>query len=239
MAYPLGKSWTTKRWEIANIQFKKTHILHKCIICNKNFWIYKSEIKKGLKRGNKNTGKFCSHFCYSKFIIGKKYPKWMNKIKSKLLKGIKFSEEHKQKLKEAWIRGKRNGRKTIFEKMKGNFSKKWIQIISQAKIGNKNPQWRGGTSFLPYPSEFNLELKRQIFERDGFICNLCKMTQQESIKKYYKSLFVNHIDFNKKNCSKLNLNLLCASCSGVVNFNRQMWTDYFKRQNIEKQYAFV
>ena len=39
--------------------------------------------------------------------------------------------------------------------------------------GKNNSNWKGGISKFPYPFEFNSELKRKIFERDNFICQLC------------------------------------------------------------------
>lgn len=78
----------------------------------------------------------------------------------------------------------------------------------------KNPNWQGGTSFLPYPPEFNNRLKTKILQRDNWTCQHCGITAN---KKRGIILHIHHIDFNKNNNDPLNLISLCRRCHGLAN----------------------
>jgi hypothetical protein len=93
-----------------------------------------------------------------------------------------------------------------------------------AILGGRNPNWRGGLSNMPWPLEFNEELKEQIRERDRFSCQLCGVPQCECIRK----LDVHHIDYDKANLWRGNLISLCVRCNSKVNFNRTYWINYFR-----------
>ena len=82
-----------------------------------------------------------------------------------------------------------------------------------------------------YPLEFNNELKDFVRERDGYICQLCGKTEKEELDSIGFRLCVNHIDFNKQNCSPNNLNTLCRSCNTKINSKREYWTEYFKNNS--------
>ncbi len=84
-----------------------------------------------------------------------------------------------------------------------------------------NPNWRGGTSKLPYPFMWN-EIKKKVMSRDGMICQNPLCWGKCSIMN------VHHIDYDKNNCDMLNLIVLCASCNGRANFNRPWWESYYK-----------
>ncbi|MBP7118925.1 hypothetical protein KBA63_02455 [Candidatus Woesebacteria bacterium] len=94
--------------------------------------------------------------------------------------------------------------------------------------GNKHWNWQGGISNNPYPLEFNPSLKIKIRERDNFTCCLCNRTEREELEELNRVLCVNHIDFNKNNCSINNLNTLCLRCNVKINRDRDYWTNYFK-----------
>jgi len=98
--------------------------------------------------------------------------------------------------------------------------------MGKARLGKNNPAWQGGISFFPYPFKFNIELKRFIRERDGYICQLCNKTQEQE----GKNLSVHHIDYVKENCDLQNLVTLCRSCNGKVNTNREYWIEFFKEK---------
>lgn len=103
------------------------------------------------------------------------------------------------------------------------------------KSGPNHPAWVGGLTKEGYPREFNKKLKREILERDKFVCQLCRLTQEES-KKYYKaSLHVHHIDFVKTNLSENNLCALCTFCNSTVNWNREFYTKYLKARLERKE----
>lgn len=83
-----------------------------------------------------------------------------------------------------------------------------------------NPNWRGGTSRLPYPFEFSKELKSKIFKRDNFTCQKCNIYP-------CNDLTVHHIDYNKDNLKENNLITLCRKCNSEVNYYRFYWVNYF------------
>lgn len=84
--------------------------------------------------------------------------------------------------------------------------------------GEKHPNWKGGKSFEPYTIEWRPQLKKQVKERDGMLCQLCFTS---------KKLSVHHIDYNKANCSLTNLITLCLGCNSKVNYGRKDWENYF------------
>jgi 5-methylcytosine-specific restriction endonuclease McrA len=75
---------------------------------------------------------------------------------------------------------------------------------------------------------FLVVLRKKIKIRDNNICQLCNMTEQESLIKFKRKLAINHIDFNKQNNNDTNLNVLCMKCNSKVNFNREYYTWYFQ-----------
>lgn len=96
--------------------------------------------------------------------------------------------------------------------------------------GELNPRWLGGISRHPYPFAFNDELKERIRLRDGFVCQLCSLTNEEHIVIYGYDLIIHHIDYVKHNLSDDNLITACIQCNSRVNFNRDYWTDFFKQK---------
>lgn len=94
----------------------------------------------------------------------------------------------------------------------------------EKRSGENNPRWRGGISRLPYPFEFNENLKERIRERDNHQCQLCGIPQAECIM----ALDVHHIDYDKENLADENLISLCKPCNARVNGNRDYWTKYFQ-----------
>lgn len=92
------------------------------------------------------------------------------------------------------------------------------------KISGENSYlWKGGIGHLPYPFEFNKELKESIRERDNNTCQLCGKTKEEN----GKNLAVHHIDYVKENLDTNNLLTLCNSCNPKVNVRREFWTEFF------------
>lgn len=104
------------------------------------------------------------------------------------------------------------------------------------KIGNENPNWRGGIACEPYCQVwFDQEYKESIRQRDGYKC------MKIGCPGNYRHLFLHlhHIDYNKKNCHPWNLITLCCSCHTKVNYNREYWINYFQNLMSEKyNYAY-
>jgi 5-methylcytosine-specific restriction endonuclease McrA len=99
---------------------------------------------------------------------------------------------------------------------KHDFSKgkKWNLTFEQRQkhIGQYNPQWKNGSSKLPYDWRFNNLLKDIVKKRDNYICQDCGRCRNQ-----VKYLIVHHKDFNKMNSNLDNLITLCPSCHGKYN----------------------
>lgn len=69
-----------------------------------------------------------------------------------------------------------------------------------------------------YPPEFNEEFKKYIRKRDRFLCGVCNKRAR---------LDVHHIDYIKKNTTKLNCISVCRECHRHIHwsswFDRMMW----------------
>jgi hypothetical protein len=97
------------------------------------------------------------------------------------------------------------------------------------EVGENSPHWIDGLSRNGYPKEFNPTLKLKIRTRDNFTCCLCGKTEREELEELNQVLCVNHIDFDKNNCSEKNLNALCLRCNVKINRERDYWTNYFNK----------
>lgn len=120
------------------------------------------------------------------------------------------------------------GRRNISASHVGNVP--WNKGLKGFRAGPKNNNWRGGISKNPYPNIFNRTLKLAIRRRDNFQCQLCWKTEAKEVLRLGRVLCVNHIDFNKQNCSEENLNALCAGCNAKINHSRRKWTAFFQEQ---------
>jgi len=106
-------------------------------------------------------------------------------------------------------------------------------------MGNKNG-YINGESREQYPSEFDKHLKEKIRKRDNYTCQLCGITEEESINKYKRKLSVHHIDFNKKNNKEENLISLCISCNIKVNSMKgECETFFYRLTEMNKTGEFV
>jgi len=179
------------------IGFKK-RVSKFCMICGGKFEVPKSREK---------TATCCSKECKSKRLVGispvsafkKGHIPWCKNKKLHYSPACSFPLGHKP-----WNKG----------------------IIFEAILGEKNPAWEGGKSFLPYPSEFNSLLKRKIKERDNYKCQLCGVPEEEC----EISLSIHHIDYEKQNCKDNNLISLCNNCHLKTNTNRSFWKEYFSNK---------
>ena len=161
---------------------------------------------------------------------GKRFHYESSKIKmSTSHTGVKLSKSHRENISKSQI-----GNKYSFGLIRPEETREKFRNRMLGKTGELSPAWKGGLAKILYPIEFNKELKLRIRERDGFVCQLCEITEKECIVKYGRVLSVNHIDYDKNNCSDDNLNALCVSCNGVVNGEREKWTLLFKKKLIIK-----
>ena len=121
-------------------------------------------------------------------------------------KGIPASEEHRQKNSKS--------QKGILK------SKEHNQKNSDAQKGNKNHNWKGGISYLPYCPKFNKKLKEEVRNKFGRKCFLCNKTELENNGK---NMCVHHIDYDKEqgcNGKTFELVPLCRSCHSKTNGER-------------------
>lgn len=82
--------------------------------------------------------------------------------------------------------------------------------------GEANPRWIGGV--VGYRGSDWNAARQAALERDNYTCQMCGITEQDSLSKYGIPLHVHHIDpyRNGHNNDQDNLTSLCVSCHGTV-----------------------
>ncbi len=141
--------------------------------------------------------------------------------------GAVLSEEHKRKISESvkknWAGGYPKGksnpklsevRKKMYREGKpmGVFKKGnqyWDNENTkktQFKPLDGHPEWKGGSSFKPYPKEFSVRLKKKILKLHNYSCSTCGHDGKE------RRLEVHHKDKDKTNNKESNLTVLCRTC---------------------------
>jgi len=105
----------------------------------------------------------------------------------------------------------------------------WGRNIGKAQTGHtrmcgsNNSNWKGGIGIEPYCDAWaDKEYKADIKERDDSMC------MNPDCWNTSETLCLHHIDYDKKNCSPLNLITLCASCNARANFSRENHTLYYQ-----------
>ena len=186
--------------------------------------INSSRFQKGVKPWN--YGKVCTGYNWGrkKGFVGKKL------TAEHLAKWVEAGAS-KRRGQPAWNSGT-NGLQVGHWKGKTLPDELKLQISNTLKgkyVGENACNWKGGLSLIDYGSEFTRELKRYIRNRDGYICQHCKLLEEhnhQNNKKY--NLSIHHIDYNKKNNIETNLISLCVRCHLCTNSKRDMWTQYFQ-----------
>ena len=170
---------------------------------------------------------YCGLDCLYKSRIGKKISSHTKEHRRNLSlslmgrisprKGVKLSEEIKNKISITKIK---NG-DSVGEKNP-----------MYGRRGPDAPAWMGGLTQILYGYNFTKSLKRKIKERYNYTCQLCKITDEEHIKKdgLSRGLSVHHIDYNKNNCREDNLITLCHGCNSKANFGRDTWISFFQNK---------
>jgi len=222
----------------------------KCI-CGKTINIYPYQLK------NNKTGQFyCSMECmkksFSKSIemkceqCGDKIIREPNQIAhskyvfcSLICKSLFYADEHSKRMKNKNPSHDKDfvkKRKTTMEK-----NGSWVIAIDNIIKTMHTPEFRkkrslsqGGTG-IPYQlsgygPEFTKSLRTEIRERDNNKCQLCSKPQEEQDTL----LPVHHIDYNKKNCSDVNLITLCTKCHAKTMYNRKYWEEHFTQLMISR-----
>lgn len=198
----------------------------KCLTCNKKFQVKAYRIK---------TAKFCSQKCFGRKLGFQK----SNKIRL----GIKHTEKTKLEMRKS-----RKGHKptsfTFLDRKHTLKTREKMSLVSTGKpkseehkknlsknhadvSGEKNPNWQDGKSFEPYSVGWTKALRRNIRERDHYICQISGL---------YGNC-VHHIDYDKKNCDPKNLITLSRRWNTKINYNRKYWIIYFKNIMKKKQHV--
>lgn len=137
--------------------------------------------------------------------------------------GKPLSDEHKRKMSEAH---KRNS----FWKGR-NHTEETKRKQSEVKMAEKNPVWKGGASFEPYPVGWRKKLKLKIRKRDNDTCQFCG----GHIELLDVGWATHHIDYDKNNLDESNLILLCKRCHGKTNHNhRDEWIRIFTEKMLAR-----
>lgn len=139
----------------------------------------------------------------NKYRLGKKHMEETKKKISVVQKSKEKGSEHYRKL----------GEKSLFQSRE------------------KHPSWKGGVS--KYPNKWTNSLKEIIRKRDGYVCQLCGI-QQDELKGKFSRLDVHHIDYNKYNIDPINLITLCRHCHIKTNYYRDYWEKYLKVEDNKK-----
>jgi len=133
-----------------------------------------------------------------------------------------------KKGQEPWNKGKvgvysKEQLKALKESHMGNIpSLETRKKMGESRMRERNPNWNGGTSFIPYGQEFNDKLKEEIRKRDDYQCQFC------GIKQNGKNFPIHHVDYNKKDSNPINLITLCDPDHMASNYNREKWQFFFE-----------
>lgn len=178
--------------------------------------------------------------------LGNKNPMFGKPISDKTRE--KLSKRKQELIKTGWSPCKGKKRPDVKERMINNnpmknklIAKKsseiWKKMFNEGKIkintlkGENHPNWKGELALKvtrkDYSSEFNDNLRKQVKERDGYICQECM--NKDLI------LCVHHIDYNKKNNSRYNLITLCLKCHGKIKKDKEHWKNYYKMKMFIKE----
>jgi hypothetical protein len=156
-----------------------------CLYCGKKIFKTKARLKSG-------QGKYCCRKCKDEDRhnqIGTKSCRWNSKLKTCIICKKKF-----------WVK------KSWFFKTKCCSNKCRYEYYKIICKGKGNPAYIDGRSKIPYPEEFNIDLKDEIIQLFNNKCCFCGK------RKYKRKLDIHHIDHIKNNCNKNNLIPLCRRC---------------------------
>lgn len=103
------------------------------------------------------------------------------------------------------------------------------------KTGEKNSNWKGGTSFGEYCEKFNVEFKERVRAYYGYTCLICGIKESEM----KENLTVHHVMHNKDACCSNSPKLfatVCRACHNKTNgkYIKYGWEEYFIKLINEK-----
>jgi len=107
--------------------------------------------------------------------------------------------------------------KYLFKIKKLNTKGKNNAMYGIHRFEKKAPAYIHGMAYLPYPVEWK-EMRLIIREYYRNKCQVCNK----------RGIHVHHINYNKHNCDRNNLILLCQKCHSKTLGNRDYWYAYFR-----------
>jgi len=157
----------------------------------------------------------------SEYRKGREHSSEWNKKVAFALTGKKKSKEHCDSIRKskAHLLGK------TYEEIFGEEKTKKIKEQLSKKLSlQNNPRWKGGKSFEPYTTDFNIKLKNLIRKRDNQVCMLCGVHREQ----LSKALDIHHINYDKQLSIPENCIALCNSCHSRTSENRESWMIFFQ-----------
>jgi len=192
------------------------------------------------KKNQKNCSVPCAKKSVGKSRIGVKRPESVGLKVSIARKGIKFSEEHIKKLRDAKLGKKRNP--LLPKRIMSSESKYKMSI---AKRGIKSPFWDGGKSSLIRLIRRSVnyrEWRSNVFKRDNFTCVFCKEHDKylnadhifpfSGLIRKFKITSVEEADLCKELWDINNGRTLCIDCHKKTDTYLNKGKVYLKKINL-------
>ena len=151
--------------------------------------------------------------------------------KKKMSKIISGMQEVTERAKQNFIRLNRSKKGKTIEELYGQEKATILRESLRKQKDEKNPNWRGGISRIPYPKEFSKKLRDLIKARDKFRCQICDRHENElrELDVLKRGLDIDHIDHDKNNNKESNLISLCRKCNGRKN-SRKDWQEILRQK---------
>lgn len=220
-----------------------------CDNCGTKVMRDRSEVKR-----RKNI--FCNKNCESEFRRGVPRPKDVCDKISASQKGKTLSEEHITNIKigakkrfedpeeRERVRISANNRQPVAKATKRKMRDTRHRILAEdpdlkvrALEGMIGGFWYGNVRYwyvdvVKYCELFTTSFKERVRAYRGYVCFECGTPQWANFTKKgkLKALTVHHVHYDKKMCcngSPRDCIPLCMECNSMVNFNRDMWEEYF------------
>jgi len=191
----------------------------------------RTHFKKGFTPWNKNKKGVYSEEYRRKISDG-------GKGRTSPMKGVKHSDETKQKIKKArkaqinvsgpkgkpWSAARKNAQ------IARNGKPYIIRHKRKSVLKNLKPLIKNGKEYHPLWHE----IRKLIYKRDNWNCQECGVKCHNNIR-----INCHHIDYDVTNNDFNNLITLCASCHAKTNFKRIDWTLYFKAIQNNKEAEII
>ena len=217
-----------------------TKVRKECIKCNKVFFV---------RPYRKDIAKFCSHYCYSQSLVGKKQSIKSNKKRSDTNKrignkpphpgfgknNIFYGQKHSQETKLTWNKIRTGPKikkecklcKKIFQVVPSETNKKFCsRKCSDIYYKGENAHnWKGGVTKLRDLLRQTLEYKKWrklVFVRDDYLCQRCHQENSGNLHVHHiKMISKIFEDYDIKSVEKaLNCKELWDTNNGITLCNK-------------------